>query len=153
MNIEQLRDSFRSFLTTYLEEPVADFLSKIRLNPNHITFLGIFSGLGAGFFALNGEFLFAGIMIFLNGFLDLMDGALARKLNLKSKRGAFFDSVADRFNEAIILTGIGILGILTKPSVRALKYKPVPPTTMGTFFLLLISLIFFNISFSHSPVE
>ena len=129
MNIEQLRDSFRSFLTTYLEEPVAGFLSKIRLNPNHITFLGIFSGLGAGFFALNGDFLFAGIMIFLNGFLDLMDGALARKLNLKSKRCAFFDSVADRFNEAIILTGIGIYFLRTSE-------EPLIPVT-----LVLISLV------------
>ena len=113
MNIEQLRDSFRSFLSTYLEEPVAGFLSKIRLNPNHITFLGIFFGLGAGVFALYGKFLFAGIMIFVNGFLDLMDGALARKLNMKSKRGAFFDSVADRFNEAIVLTGIGVYFLRT----------------------------------------
>ena len=91
MNIEQLRDSFRSFLSTYLEEPVAGFLSKIRLNPNHITFLGIFFGLGAGVFALYGKFLFAGIMIFVNGFLDLMDGALARKLNIGVNAGHDLD--------------------------------------------------------------
>ncbi len=129
MNIEQLRDSFRSFLSTYLEEPVAGFLSKIRLNPNHITFLGIFFGLGAGVFALYGKFLFAGIMIFVNGFLDLMDGALARKLNMKSKRGAFFDSVADRFNEAIVLTGIGVYFLRTSE-------EPLIPVT-----LVLIALI------------
>ena len=38
---------------------------------------------------------------------------------------------------------IGMLGILTNPSVKALKYNPVPPTKIGIFFLFLISLIFF----------
>ena len=37
-----------------------------------------------------------------------------------------------------VLNLIGIFGILTKPSVKALKYKPVPPTKIGTFFYFLI---------------
>ena len=123
MDIENIRDSFRSMLTIYLENPVATFLSKIHLNPNNITFLGIFSGLGAGIFALNGKFLFAGIMIFVNGFLDLMDGALARKLNMKSNRGAFFDSVADRLNEAVVLIGLGVFFLRTSE-------EPLLPVTL-----------------------
>ena len=48
---------------------------------------------------------------------------------------------------------IGILGILTNPSVKALKYNPVPPTKIGIFFLSLTSLIFFIANFNQSPVE
>ena len=47
----------------------------------------------------------------------------------------------------------GILVISTKPSVNALKYKPVPPTKIGIFFLFLISFIFLIATLSQSPVE
>ena len=46
-----------------------------------------------------------------------------------------------------------MLGILTNPSVKALKYSPVPPTKIGVFFLFLTSLIFFIAIFNQSPVE
>ena len=51
------------------------------------------------------------------------------------------------------LLTIGIFGILTRPSVKALKYRPVPPTRIGIFFLFLISKIFFFVNFSQSPEE
>ena len=119
MKIEQIRYSFRAILTTYLEDPTANLLSKMKLNPNNITFLGLCFGIGAGVSVINGKFLLAGCLIFVNGFLDLMDGALARKLNMKSKRGAFFDSVADRLNEAVVLMGLSIyfLRFLEKPLI------------------------------------
>ena len=47
----------------------------------------------------------------------------------------------------------GIFGMLTKPSVKALKYKPVPPTKIGTFFLFFKSEILLLTNFSQSPVE
>ena len=53
----------------------------------------------------------------------------------------------------LFLDRTGILGILTKPSVKALKYKPVPPTKIGIFFLFFNSLIFLTASFIQSPVE
>ena len=37
----------------------------------------------------------------------------------------------------------GIFGKFTKPSVRALKYNPVPPTKIGILPLFLTSKIFF----------
>ena len=36
---------------------------------------------------------------------------------------------------------------------KDLKYRPVPPTIIGIFFLFLISSIFFFDNLSHSPVE
>ena len=39
------------------------------------------------------------------------------------------------------------------PAVKVLKYKPVPPTRIGVFFLLLMSKIFLSTSFNQSPAE
>jgi hypothetical protein len=46
-----------------------------------------------------------------------------------------------------------MLGIFTSPSVNALKYKPVPPTRIGVFFLFFISSIFLKTNFNQFPVE
>ena len=46
-----------------------------------------------------------------------------------------------------------IFGILLIPSVIALKYRPVPPTSIGTLSFLTILLIFSAASLSHFPVE
>ena len=46
-----------------------------------------------------------------------------------------------------------IFGILLIPLVIVLKYKPVPPTTIGIFFFLIQRLIFLFASFNQSPAE
>ena len=53
----------------------------------------------------------------------------------------------------MFLIFMGVFGILTNPSVKALKYNPVPPTKIGIFFLFLISLTFLIANFNQSPVE
>jgi len=56
-------------------------------------------------------YLFTGGIIFLfSSLLDLFDGALARKSNSISDRGALLDSVADRVSEALIMAGILYFG-------------------------------------------
>ena len=46
------------------------------------------------------------LAILLSGFLDVVDGAVARYHNKTSKFGAFLDSTMDRFADAIIYIGI-----------------------------------------------
>ena len=41
------------------------------------------------------------------------------------------------------------ISILTNPSVRALKYKPVPPTTIGILLFFHCSSIFFTTTSSQ----
>ncbi len=53
--------------------------------------------------------LFLGTLVFLIGSAcDMLDGALARLQGTVSRRGAFLDSVLDRFGEAGYLTGVAI---------------------------------------------
>ena len=44
-------------------------------------------------------------------------------------------------------------GILLIPLVIVLKYRPVPPTIIGIFFLFKQIFIFFFASFNQSPAE
>ena len=46
-----------------------------------------------------------------------------------------------------------MLGILLIPLVIVLKYKPVPPTIIGSFLFFKQSFIFFLASLSQSPAE
>jgi CDP-diacylglycerol--glycerol-3-phosphate 3-phosphatidyltransferase len=50
--------------------------------------------------------LWAGVVIILCGFFDLLDGQVAAKTNKKSLFGAIFDSTLDRYSEFFIYLGI-----------------------------------------------
>ena len=42
----------------------------------------------------------------MSGIMDIFDGAMARKMNLITDKGAFLDSTFDRLSESIILIGL-----------------------------------------------
>ena len=86
--------------------PLEDFLVRRKLNPNHITALSFcFSFVGC-VFLFNGWLFLAGWAILFGGTLDMLDGRIARKTGTVSKRGAFFDSVMDRYSEILIFLGL-----------------------------------------------
>ncbi|MDA3863886.1 MAG: CDP-alcohol phosphatidyltransferase family protein [Deltaproteobacteria bacterium] len=79
------------------------------VSPNFITFLSLFPGLGAGvawYFGGTVGLLLASFLTFANGFLDLLDGHLARSQSATSDLGDFLDCVVDRYTDVAILTGI-----------------------------------------------
>ena len=96
-----LEDVYYRFLNRYFI-PCCVFL---RLKANHLSFLGMLSGLGAGIAFVFSPF-WGGVLTLLAGFLDSLDGALARELNQVRRQGAFLDSVLDRYCEYFILVGI-----------------------------------------------
>ena len=96
-----LEAAFYRFLGRYLI-PCCIFL---RLKANHLSFLSLFTGLGAGISFTVSPF-WGGVLTLIAGFLDTLDGALARELDQARKRGAFLDSVLDRYAEFFILLGI-----------------------------------------------
>ncbi len=50
--------------------------------------------------------MLGGLLIFMSGVMDIFDGAMARKMNLITDKGAFLDSTFDRLSESIILVGL-----------------------------------------------
>jgi|UniRef100_A0A8J4HBV7 CDP-diacylglycerol--serine O-phosphatidyltransferase len=70
-------------------------LSFNRLIPNLMTLLGLCAGLTAIRFGIEGHFGTAAKAIILAGFIDGLDGRLARLLKAVTRFGAEFDSLAD----------------------------------------------------------
>ncbi len=86
--------------------PVENYFVRKRLNPNSITALSFgFNAAGCVLFYLGWVFM-AGWVILFAGTLDILDGRIARKIGRASKRGAFFDSMLDRYGEILIFLGL-----------------------------------------------
>ncbi|MFT4188469.1 MAG: CDP-alcohol phosphatidyltransferase family protein [Aeromicrobium sp.] len=101
-------ERFRQFWTKLLA-PIAHFLLKIGVKPDHVTIVGTAGVVfGALFFFPRGE-LFWGVM-FITAFVfsDLIDGYMARTSGQSSKWGAFLDSTLDRVGDAAIFGGLAV---------------------------------------------
>jgi len=103
---EKYRISLRSILDSFLVNPILFLLLKLKLTPNAVTFLGFLICCISAYFISSGSFLVGGLLVLFSGFMDIFDGALARKMELISDRGAFLDSTFDRLSEAIVLIGL-----------------------------------------------
>ena len=88
--------------------PLTNFLKTLNINPNALTTLGtIMTIVGAIFFALS-YLRIGGMFIVLGAVCDTLDGSIARDSDKKTKYGAFYDSVMDRYSEIIMFFGIAV---------------------------------------------
>ena len=94
--------SLRPLLTKILN-PIA---RNLNINPNMVTIVSPFIALLAAYGFANHDLILGCLGIFLSGFLDVLDGAVARYHDRSSRFGAFLDSTMDRFADAIIYIGI-----------------------------------------------
>ncbi|HDD40458.1 MAG: CDP-alcohol phosphatidyltransferase family protein [Thaumarchaeota archaeon] len=88
-----------------------DFLAIKRVKPIFITLMAFAAALASSVFyylaGSNSTYYFpATFLLAFSGFLDAMDGAVARKLGLTSDMGAFLDSVLDKFGECAVYIAI-----------------------------------------------
>ena len=85
---------------------VADLFVALKFTPNTLTIIALLFGVAAGVtFALEKPG-WAGLMIFLCGLFDMLDGKVAAKTNTTSDFGAIFDSTLDRYSEFFIYMGL-----------------------------------------------
>jgi len=98
----------------YLTEPVVRLLDKTSISPNTITWFGFLLAIGAAGLIVTGHLFAAGFMVLIAGFLDILDGALARYHSQVTRFGAVLDSILDRLSEAGLLLAILVFFILTE---------------------------------------
>lgn len=96
-----------------LIDPVADGLVRAGLRPNTITTLSILVLLASGAAFGLGALRIGAFLLLFSGFFDLLDGKVARRGNMSTKFGAFYDSTMDRAGEAALFAGIGVYFINT----------------------------------------
>ena len=94
--------SLRPLLTKILN-PIA---RNLNINPNMVTVISPFVALLAAYGFANHDLILGCLAILISGFLDVLDGAVARYHGRTSSFGAFLDSTMDRFADAIIYIGI-----------------------------------------------
>ncbi len=95
----------RSRLAPILD-PIAVGLSKARMTPTAITIVGLLVTLvGAGFIAVD-RYALGGFIAGFGATLDALDGPLARYQGTASIRGAFVDTMSDRFGEVGLWAGL-----------------------------------------------
>ena len=87
-------------------KPVGSALRRTGISADHLTGTGLVMA-GATAVAIGSGRLFLGLVLLgLAAIPDLLDGAVAKASGTASTRGAFFDSVADRVTDALVLGGI-----------------------------------------------
>lgn len=86
---------------------VAQPLARAGVKPNTVTYLSLFFAFLSllSLILFQSHFIYA-ILVFLAGFFDGVDGAVARESNTKSPGGAFIDSGVDKVAEVLILIAI-----------------------------------------------
>ncbi len=100
------RDRFKG-----LESKIADISAVLPFTPNQYTFLSIVAALAMLCFIILGDFIVALALFAAAAGLDLVDGAVARRKGLCGARGAYWDTIADRYVEAIFLFGLLLIGL------------------------------------------
>lgn len=104
----------RKNLAVYFTQSVVSLLAKTHIKPNTITWLGFIVTVGATALIVTRHLLAAGCVVFVAGFFDILDGALARRTNQTSQFGAILDSTLDRLGEAVLLIGLLALFLITE---------------------------------------
>ena len=86
--------------------PIAIFLAKRGVKPDHLTYAGLGLSLLAAMLLGRGDFLGGAIVIGLAGLCDILDGDVARETGTASPFGAFLDSTLDRIGEGALYAGL-----------------------------------------------
>lgn len=87
--------------------PVGRALHRTGLAPDHLTVAGLLFAAGSALAIGSGRLGLGLALLIASALPDLLDGALAKASGTASQRGAFFDSVADRIADSLVLGGFG----------------------------------------------
>ena len=116
-------DRFRPVAERILE-PFVGIADRIGLTPDGVSVIAFgFASLAGGAYALAGAgaeavgiglgagptlYLVGAVFVLCNGWMDLLDGALARRQGSDSSAGDLLDHVLDRYADIVVVAGLAI---------------------------------------------
>lgn len=86
--------------------PVGSAIRRTGISADHLTGVGLVMAVAAAVTVGTGRLFLGAVLLALAAVPDLLDGAVAKASGTASSRGAFFDSVADRVTDSLLLGGI-----------------------------------------------
>ena len=89
-------------------EPIARGLGRIGMTPLMVTILGLATTIAGAVMIAEGLLAWGAAVAGFGVVLDALDGPLARYKGTASDRGAFIDTMSDRFGEIAVWVGLGV---------------------------------------------
>lgn len=126
--LEKMLDTHGRSIVQPSIERTGKFFLKIGLNANHVTVIALIVGISASCLVYFGMPAWGVVVLWISGFLDAVDGSMARQSNTSSSWGTVLDVTFDRVVEGGILI--------------ALALRHPDPAILFLFLLLAISIIF-----------
>lgn len=106
---------------------LAVVLGRLPLAPIHYTLMGLLAAVASPLLVFFGQPVLGVFAIALSGFLDAVDGAVARVLGAESRRGALVDSVSDRLSDSMYLLALLGLGVSAVPLLLFMTFAFLTP--------------------------
>ena len=122
----------------WMLQPVARLLVWLRISPNQVSWASLAVGFLAGTFLAAGHFGFGALFATISGFLDSLDGMVARASGVASDAGEVLDAAVDRYVEFFFLSGLIVY------------YRDLPVLQVLSLLALLGS---FMVSYSTAKAE
>lgn len=119
-------------------QPIGRLLVFFGVTPNQISFASLVFGFLAGVSLAFGHFGFGGAFALVAGFMDSLDGMVARLTNRTTRVGEILDATVDRYVESFFCAGLIVY------------YAPVPVLQILALFALIGS---YMVSYSSAKAE
>jgi len=137
MTLDQFRPLAERALAPFVRAAKA-----VGATPNAVSVVAfLFAVAAGGAFYLGGTdpvwWPVAALLVFANGWLDLVDGALARELGVESEAGDMLDHVLDRYADIAVIAGVAAgadayaLGLLAVTGVLMTSYLGTQTQAIG----------------------
>ena len=118
-----------------LSSNVEPFFYRLNFSPNGLTTLSLLFGLMTIYLIYQKQFIGAGLSYMVSFFFDIMDGDYARRYNMTSKFGDYYDHIKD------IIIGFGVLFALYQNN----KFSKNVTTIIVILTLTLLSLMLIQV--------
>ena len=108
MGVERLQQEYPDGTRRVIASIMAR-ITRIPVTANQVTIAGFVLNAIAAVLVYREAYIAGGVLFLVGSILDIFDGAVARARGEAGPRGAMFDSILDRFSEAIMLGAIALV--------------------------------------------
>ena len=88
------------------EDKLASVFGKISKNADVWTFVSLIFAVASAYMIMRQSFLASGFFLAISAILDVVDGSVARLYRKVTNRGAYLDTISDRYAEAIVIAAL-----------------------------------------------